>query len=47
MVKKTGKGVVTVNCRAMKHLRRKTEGSFAGLFDDELKPTPAYYRIKR
>jgi hypothetical protein len=30
----------------MKHRRRKTEGSFAGLFDDELKPTPAYFRIK-
>jgi GH35 family endo-1,4-beta-xylanase len=46
MVKKIGKGAVTINCWAMKHRRRKTEGSFAGLFDDELKPTPAYFRIK-
>jgi len=47
MVKKIGKGAVTINCWAMKHRRRKTEGSFAGLFDDERKPTPAYYRIKK
>lgn len=47
MVKKIGKGAVSINCWAMKHRRRKTEGSFAGLFDDELKPTPAYYRIKK
>ena len=30
----------------MKHRRRKTEGSFAGLFDDQMSPTPAYFRIK-
>lgn len=47
MVKKIGKGAVAINCWAMKHRRRKTEGSFAGLFDDERKPTPAYYRIKK
>ncbi len=47
MVKKIGKGAVTINCWAMKHRRRKTEGSFAGLFDDELKPTPAYFRVKK
>lgn len=47
MVKKIGKGAVSINCWAMKHRRRDTEGSFAGLFDDELKPTPAYYRIKK
>ncbi len=46
MVKKIGKGAVTINCWAMKHRRRKTEGSFAGLFDDQMKPTKAYYRIK-
>jgi len=46
MVKKIGKGAVTINCWAMKHRRRKTEGSFAGLFDDDLKPTPAYFRVK-
>ena len=46
MVKKIGKGAVTINCWAMKHRRRKTEGSFAGLFDDNMKPTPAYFRIK-
>ena len=47
MVKKIGKGAVSINCWAMKHRRRITEGSFAGLFDDERKPTPAYYLIKK
>jgi GH35 family endo-1,4-beta-xylanase len=46
MVKKIGKGAVTINCWALKHRSRKVEGSFAGLFDNELKPTPAYFRIK-
>ncbi len=46
MVKKIGKGAVTINCWALKHRSRKLEGSFAGLFDDELKPTLAYFRIK-
>lgn len=46
MVKKIGKGAVTINCWALKHRRRKGEGSFAGLFDDEMNPTPAYIRIK-
>lgn len=47
MVKKIGKGAVAINCWAMKHRRRKTEGSFAGLFDNQLNPTPAYFRIKQ
>ena len=47
MVKKIGRGAVSINCWAMKHRRRKTEGSFAGLFDDEMDPTPAYFRIKQ
>jgi len=46
MVKKIGKGAVSINCWAMKHRSRRTEGHFAGLFDSELKPTEAYYRIK-
>lgn len=47
MVKKIGKGAVTINGWAMKHRRRKGEGSFAGLFDDHLNPTPAYFRVKQ
>ncbi|WP_163324761.1 endo-1,4-beta-xylanase [Draconibacterium mangrovi] len=47
MLKKIGKGAVTINCWALKHRRRRIEGSFAGLFDDERKPTQAYYRIKK
>lgn len=47
MVKKIGKGAVSINCWAMKHRKRLSEGSFAGLFDDNLKPTPAYYQIKK
>ncbi len=46
LLKKIGKGAVGINCWALKHRFRNSEGSFAGLFDNELNPTPAYYRIK-
>jgi GH35 family endo-1,4-beta-xylanase len=46
LLKKIGKGAVGINCWSMKHRTRKNEGCFAGLFDDQLKPTLAYFRIK-
>ncbi|MCL4482370.1 MAG: endo-1,4-beta-xylanase [Bacteroidetes bacterium] len=46
MLKKVGKGAVAINCWTLKDRVRKGEGYFAGLFDSELNPTPAYFRVK-
>lgn len=46
LLKKRGKGAVGINCWTLPHRFRKSEGSFAGLYDNELNPTPAYFRVK-
>ena len=46
LLKKRGKGAVGINCWTLTHRFRKTEGSFAGLFDNDLNPTPAYFKVK-
>jgi len=46
LLKKRGKGAVGINCWTLTHRFRKSEGSFAGLYDNELNPTPAYFRVK-
>lgn len=46
VLKKVGKGAVAINCWSMKDRSSQEGFCFAGLFDSDLKPTPAYYRIK-
>jgi len=46
LLKKRGVGAVGINIWTLTHRFRKNEGSFAGLFGNDLTPTPAYYRVK-
>jgi len=46
LLKKRGKGAVGINIWTLTHRFRKNEGSFAGLFGNDLTLTPAYYRVK-
>jgi len=45
-LKKIGKGAVGINCWTLTPRFSKSEGSFAGLYDNDLNPTPAYFRVK-